>query len=75
MLSGRSRMVWLGMHRYVVSRSVVVWIGTGLWRGCDEERAVIELLVVGLLALGGCRLGVLVVWMATRRGCLNAVFR
>ena len=68
-------MVWLGMHRYVVSRSVVVWIGTGLRGGCDEERAVVELLVVGLLALGRCRLDVLVVWMATRRGCLNAVFR
>ena len=68
-------MVWLGMHRYVIARSVVVWIGTRLGGRCDEERAVVELLVVRLLALGGCRLDVLVVWMATRRGCLNAVFR
>ena len=66
--------VWLLVDRDVVARGIVVWIGTGLRRGSDEERAVVELLVVGLLAMGRCRLDVLVVWMATRRGCLDAVF-
>ena len=69
-----SGVVWLLVDGDVVARGIVVWIGTGLRRGSDEERAVVELLVVGLLAMGRCRLDVLVVRVATRRGCFNAIF-